>query len=82
MENNGWRALNALAHTKRVFTPDPHRFLAALLIFLVAFNLIHLFAHPVDPPWLHQHLGAVRVTLGLLCALLAESLVAQDNDSS
>lgn len=43
VENHGFRALNALCHTKRVFTHDDHAFLAALLIFLVAFNLIHLW---------------------------------------
>ena len=84
VENNGFRALNALAHTKRVFTHDDHSFLAALLIFLVAFNLIHLFASQIDPHWLRQELGAVRVTISLVCSLLVESLFAQygDLDSS
>jgi len=80
VENNGFRALNALCHTKRVFTHDAHSFLAGLLIFLVAFDLIHLFASQVDPHWLHQEMGAVRFTLGLVCSLLAESLSAQYGD--
>lgn len=84
VENNGFRALNTLAHTKRVFTHNDHSFLAALLIFFVAFNLIHLFASQVDQPWLHQEMGAVRFTIPFLCSLLVESLLAQygDLDSS
>lgn len=84
VENQGFRRLNALCHTKRVFTHNDHSFLAALLIFLVAFNLLHLFAAQIEPSWLQHELGQVRVTLSLICSVLLESWVTQygDLDSS
>lgn len=75
VENNGFRALNTLAHTKRVFTHDAPSFLAALLIFFVAFNLIHLFASQVDPLWLHAERGGVKLTIPFLCSRLLLSLI-------
>lgn len=82
VENNGFRALNTLAHTKRVFTHEAHSFLAALLIFFVAFNLIHLFAGQLDPHWLRQEHGGVKVTIPWVCSQLFQSLIASYNESS
>lgn len=48
VENKGFRALHALLPTKRAFTHDDHSFLAALLIFMGAFNLTYLFASQIE----------------------------------
>lgn len=75
MENNGFRALNRLAHTKRVLTHDAPSFLAALLLFLVAFTLIPLLASQIDPPWLQEELGGVTLTIPFLCSRLVLCLM-------
>lgn|GEM_PF-7013311 len=83
-ENTGFRALTAVAHTKRVFTHDVLCFLAALLIFLVAFNLIPLFARQVDPHGLPEEVGGVKLTIPFLVSRLLLSLIEWfgDHESS
>ena len=77
IENNGFKELNKLVHTKRVFTHDGHSFLATLLIFFVAYNLILLFFAAVDKAWIYSRFGGVKVTIPFLCLLLFFSLIIE-----
>lgn len=74
IENEGFKHLNALAHTKRVFTHHPHAFLSALLIFFCAFNLINLFSATLDRSFISAIFGNVKFTSSLVCFVLLISL--------
>lgn len=78
IENNGFKSLNSLAFTKRVFTHHPHTFLAFLLTSFVAFNLITLFLASLDTALFSAIFGKAKFTLLLFCFFLLASLFTQD----
>jgi len=74
IENNGFKHLNAIANTKRVFTHDPHSFIAALLIFFCAYNLINLFTATLSEKDISALFGKAKKTTSLVCLTLFFSL--------
>lgn len=74
IENNGFKTLNALVHTKHLSAHAPQAAEAMLLLLFLAGNLLQLFWAQVDPARLTALLGRVKHTRRLGQQLLRESL--------
>ena len=73
-ENNGFKALNHLMHTKHEYAGTPEAQEAMLLILMCAGNLFQLFDANIPDQTLHRLLGKLKRTRRLIQQLLFQSL--------
>jgi len=76
IENNGFKSLNDLVHTKHLYAHDAHAAEAVLLILLIAGNLLQLFLSQISQEELQARLGKVKPTRRFLQGELRDSLDA------
>lgn len=76
IENNGFKSLNDLVHTKHLYAHDAHAAQAVLLILLIAGNLLQLFLRHISLEEVQARLGKVKPTRRFLQGVLKESLDA------
>jgi hypothetical protein len=74
IENNGFKMLNALVHTKHLYAHSPHAAQAVLLILLMAGNLLQLFLTHLSPEEIEARFGKVKDTRRFLQGELRDSL--------
>jgi len=74
IENNGFKMLNALVHTKHLYAHSPHAAQAVLLILFIAGNLLHLFLAHLSPQEIEARFGKVKDTRRFLQGELRDSL--------
>jgi hypothetical protein len=74
-ENNGFKALNHLVHTKHIYAHDPEAQQAILFILMIAGNLLQLFDASIPDQILHRLLGKVKRTKRLIQQLLRQSIM-------
>lgn len=76
-ENNGFKALNHLVHTKHLYAHIPQAQHAMLFILMIAANLLQLFEAGISDHSVHRLLGRVKRTKRLIQQLLRQSLLTQ-----
>jgi len=74
IENNGFKMLNALVHTKHLYAHAPHAAQAVLLILFIAGNLLQLFLEHLSPQEIQARFGKVKDTRRFLQGELRDSL--------
>ena len=74
IENNGFKMLNALVHTKHLYAHDPHAAQAVLLILFIAGNLLQLFLAHLSSEEIEARFGKVKDTRRFLQGELRDSL--------
>jgi hypothetical protein len=74
IENNGFKMLNALVHTKHLYAHHPHAAEAVLLILFMAGNLLQLFLAHLSPEEIEARFGKVKNTRRFLQGELRDSL--------
>ena len=74
IENNGFKMLNALVHTKHLYAHDPHAAQAVLLILFIAGNLLQLFLAHLSAEEIQARFGKVKDTRRFLQGELRDSL--------
>lgn len=62
IENNGFKSLNNLVHTKHLYAHDLHAAEAMILILFIAGNLLHLFLAQTTPEEIEAFFGKMKVT--------------------
>lgn len=76
IENNGFKMLNALVHTKHLYAHDPHAQEAMTLILFIAGNVLQLFLAQSSREQLQALFGKVKLTRRFLQQQIRDSLVA------
>ena len=76
IENNGFKMLNALVHTKHLYAHDPHAQEAITLILFIASNVLHLFLAQLSRAILEALFGKLKLTRRFLQQELRASLWA------
>jgi hypothetical protein len=74
-ENNGFKALNHLVHTKHLYAHKNKAQQAMLFILMIAQNLLQLFQSSIKPEAIIELLGPVKRTRRLIQQLLRQSLM-------
>lgn len=76
IENNGFKALNGLVHTKRIYSHSLHAAEAMTLILFIAGNVLQLFFSQITPEEIEALFGKVKLTRGFLQRQLRASVAA------
>jgi hypothetical protein len=76
IENNGFKALNTLVHTKHLYAHDLHAAEAMTLILFIAGNVLHLFLAQLTQEALEALFGKMKVTRRFLQQQLRVSVEA------
>lgn len=74
IENNGFKSLNDLVHTKHIYAHDAHAAEVMLLILLIAGNLLQLFLAQISQAEITTFFGRVKVTRRFLQQQIRDSL--------
>lgn len=74
-ENNGFKAMNHLVHTKHLYAHAPEAQQAVLFILMMAANLFQLFDASIPDETLRRILGKVKRTKRLIQQLLRQSIM-------
>ena len=75
VENNGFKALNHLVHTKHLYAHEQKAQEAIVLILMMAANLLQLFDLHITDQALIEALGKVKRTKRLMQQLIRQSLL-------
>ena len=62
IENNGFKSLNTLVHTKHLYAHDLHAAEAMTLILFIAGNLLHLFLAQLTREEIETLFGKLKIT--------------------
>jgi hypothetical protein len=74
IENNGFKMLNALVHTKHLYAHDPHAAQAVTLILFIAGTILQLFLASLSLSQIQERFGKVKPTRGFLQGELRDSI--------
>ena len=74
-ENNGFKAMNHLVHTKHLYAHDKEAQQAMIIILMIAGNLLQLFETSIPDQSLHLLLGKLKRTRRLIQQLLRQSIM-------
>lgn len=81
VENNGFKTLNHLVHTKHLYAHEPNAQEAMILILMMAANLLQLFDLRISDQALISALGKVKRTKRLMQQLIRQSLLIPAPDT-
>ena len=76
IENNGFKTLNALVHTKHLYAHDKHAAEAVTLTLFIAGNILQLFLDQISLQEIHDRFGKVKPTRRFLQGELRDSVQA------
>jgi hypothetical protein len=74
IENNGFKTLNALVHTKHLYAHDPHAAQAVTLSLFIAGNILQLFLDQISLQEIYARFGKVKRTRRFLQGELRDSV--------
>lgn len=74
-ENNGFKAMNHLGHTKHLYAHDPTAQQAVIFILMTVANLLQLFDASIPDETVYRLLGKLKRTKRLMQQLLRQSIM-------
>ena len=75
IENNGFKTLNALVHTKHIYAHHPHAQQAVTLILFIAGNVLQLFLAQIRQKHIQACFGKLKLTRRFLQQQICDSLM-------
>lgn len=76
IENNGFKTLNALVHTKHLYAHDKHAAQAVTLALFIAGNILQVFLDQISLQEIYAQFGKVKITRRFLQGELRDSVAA------